>query len=385
MLLIKNGLVYTMTEEAPIQADILIAGDKIVKVEQNITAEDAVVIDAAGLQVTPGLIDAHCHIGMFEDGIGNEGADGNEATDPITPHMRAIDGINPYDRAFADARKAGITTVVTGPGSANVLGGLFAAMKTFPGVLSETVIADALALKAAFGENPKRVYNQQDKTPSTRMATAALLRGALFKGKEYAHRKHMAEMDADKEMPEFDMANEVLEKVLRREIPLKIHAHRADDIQTAIRIAKEFDLDYTIDHCTEGHLMLDILKKEETKVILGPLLSSRPKIEMQNLDYGAPARFEEAGIPFAISTDHPEIPINLLSAGAALAVQYGLSESAALRSITLYAARMCGLEDRLGSIEPGKDADIAVFRGHPLDLRTRTYCTVINGKVVYQA
>jgi len=385
MLLIKNGLVYTMKEEQPIHADILIDGDKIVKIAENIMQEGAEILDAAGLQITPGLIDAHCHIGMFEDGIGVEGADGNEATDPITPHMRAIDGINPYDRAFAEARRAGITTVITGPGSANVIGGLFAAMKTFAGPLSVTVLNDAFALKAAFGENPKRVYNQQDKEPSTRMATAALLRNAFFKAKEYAHKKHLAEMDADKEMPEFDMANEVLERVLRREMPLKIHAHRADDIQTAMRIAKEFEIDYTIDHCTEGHLMLDILKEEKVKVILGPILSSRPKIEMQNLNYSAPAQFAAAGIPFAICTDHPEIPINLLSASAALAVQYGLSEITALRAITLNAARICGLEERMGSIEAGKDADLAIFCGHPLDVRTRTFCTLINGQMVYHA
>jgi len=384
MLLIKNGLVFTMTQDTPVKVDILIDGNKIIKVAENIIEPSAALIDAAGKYVLPGLIDAHCHIGMFEDGIGVEGEDGNEETDPIMPHLRAIDGINPADKAFDEARKAGITTVVTGPGSANVLAGQFAAMKTFIGSLDKTVINASLAVKAAFGENPKRVYGQQDKAPSTRMATAALLRNALFKAKEYAQKKHLCELDETKEMPEYDMNNEILAKVLNRELPLKIHAHRADDIQTAIRIAKEFDIDYTIDHCTEGHLILDFLKEEKTKVILGPILSSRPKIEMQNLDYSAPAQFEKAGIDFAISTDHPEIPITLLAASAALAVREGLSEMTALRSITINAARICGLDATIGSIEEGKDADIAIFEGNPLDLRTKTYCTIINGAIVYK-
>ena len=251
MILIKNGKVLTMAGDIYEQGDVLIDGDKIKAVGENLDApEGAQIIDAKGMWVMPGIVDPHSHIGMWEDGIGFEGADGNEATDPVTPQLRAIDGINPEDNCFKEAREHGITTVVTGPGSANVIGGQFAAIKTYGRRVDDMIVKEPLALKVAFGENPKRVYNGKGKAPSTRMATAAILRENLIKAQEYKKKLERGQKDPDK-MPERDLKMEILVKVLNREIPIKAHAHRADDILTALRIAKEFNLDITLDHCTE--------------------------------------------------------------------------------------------------------------------------------------
>lgn len=382
MILIKNGKVLTMAGEVYEQGDVLIDGDKIKVVGENLDApEGAQIIDARGMWVMPGIIDAHSHIGMWEDGIGFEGADGNEATDPVTPHLRAIDGINPDDNCFKEAREHGITTVVTGPGSANVIGGQFAAIKTYGRRIDDMIVKEPLALKVAFGENPKRVYNGKGRAPSTRMATAAILRENLVKAQEYKKKLERGKKDPDK-MPERDLKMEILVKVLNREIPIKAHAHRADDILTALRIAKEFNLDITIDHCTEGHKIVDFLLEENAKVIVGPLLSDRSKVELRNMTFKAPGILSKAGVKVAMATDHPVIPQQYLPVCAAIAVKEGMDEMEALKSITINAAEITGIADRVGSLEPGKDADVVVYDGHPLDIRTKTVWVFINGHAV---
>ncbi len=382
MILIKNGKVLTMTDKIYEKGDVLIDGKKIVEVGENLQApSDAQVIDAQGMWVMPGIVDAHCHIGMWEDGIGFEGADGNEATNPVTPELRAIDGINPDDNCFREAREHGVTSVVTGPGSANVIGGQFAALKTYGRRVEDMVFKEPLALKVAFGENPKRVYNDQGKSPSTRMATAAILRQNLINAQEYKKKLEKAKSDPDK-MPERDLQMEILVKVLNREIPIKAHAHRADDILTAIRIAKEFDIDITIDHCTEGHRIADYLLEENAKVILGPLLSDRSKVELKNMSFKAPGILSKAGIKVAIMTDHPVIPVQYLPVCAAIAVREGMDEMEALKAITINAAEITGIADRVGSLEAGKDADIVIFDGHPLDFRSKTVWVFIDGHAV---
>ncbi|HWQ98073.1 MAG TPA: amidohydrolase [Clostridia bacterium] len=381
MLLLKNGLIHTMTGEA-FSGDILIDGGKISAVGKDLSANGAEVIDLGGKFVLPGLIDAHCHIGMWEDGMGEEGADGNEMTHPITPELRAVDGLNPFDPCFKEARDAGVTTVVTGPGSANVIGGQFAALKTCGRSIEEMTLRDPIAMKAATGENPKGVYAEKKVAPTTRMAIASLFRSTMTDAIEY-----QKGMQKEEDKPDRDIAMDSLLPVINRELTVKIHAHRADDILTGLRLAKEFNLKVTIDHCTEGYMITDVLKdrliEQGAGIIIGPLLSERSKIELKNLSFSAPRVLEEAGIPFAMMTDHPVIPIQFLPVQAGLAVREGLSEETALRSITRYAAEIVGISDRVGTLEAGKDADIAVFDGHPFDYRTHCVLTLIDGKVVH--
>lgn len=384
MIIIKNGKILTMADKTYEKGDILIDGKIIKKIGEDITApEDAKVIDAEGMWIIPGIVDPHCHIGMFEDGMSFEGSDGNEATDPVTPELRAIDAVNPDDNSFREAREHGVTTVVTGPGSANVIGGQFAALKTYGRRIEEMILKEPLAVKVAFGENPKRVYSGQNKAPSTRMATAAILRQALIKAQEYKAKLEKGKKDPDK-MPERDLKMEILVKVLNKELPLKAHAHRADDILTALRIAKEFDVNITLDHCTEGHLIADYLLEENAKVIVGPLLSSREKIELKNLSFKAPAILSKAGVKVAMMTDHPVIPVQYLPVCASIAVREGMDEMEALKSITINAAEITGISDRVGSLEVGKDADIAIFTGNPLDIRSKTEYVFIDGNLVFK-
>lgn len=386
MLLLKNGNVMTMAGPAFV-GDVAIENGKIVAVGQSLSYSDAEVRDVTGMTVMPGIVDPHCHIGMWEDAMGFEGADGNECTNPITPELRAIDAINPYDRCFEEAAAGGVTTCVTGPGSANVIGGQFVAIKTYGDGVEDMVLRFPVAVKAAFGENPKRVYDGKNQTPSTRMATAALMRKALIEAQEYNEKLEKGKADPEK-MPERNLGKEILARVIRRELPMKIHAHRADDILTAIRICREFKLRYTLDHCTEGYLITDKLKEalgEDCEgIIVGPLLTERSKIELKNLSFKAPKVLEQAGIEYAMMTDHPVTPEQYLPICTAIAVREGASEEGALKAITINAAKITGIADRVGSIEVGKDADIAVFSGHPFDFRSRCVLTLVNGKVAHE-
>lgn len=386
MLVLKNGNVMTMAGPAFV-GDVAIENGKIVAVGQSLSYSDAEVRDVTGMTVMPGIVDPHCHIGMWEDAMGFEGADGNECTNPITPELRAIDAINPYDRCFEEAAAGGVTTCVTGPGSANVIGGQFVAIKTYGDSVEDMVLRFPVAVKAAFGENPKRVYNGKNQTPSTRMATAALMRKALIEAQEYNEKLERGKADPEK-MPERNLGKEILARVMRRELPMKIHAHRADDILTAIRICREFKLRYTLDHCTEGYLITDKLKEALSEdcegIIVGPLLTDRSKIELKNLSFKAPKVLEQAGIEYAMMTDHPVTPEQYLPICTAVAVREGASEEGALKAITINAAKITGIADRVGSIEVGKDADIAVFSGHPFDFRSRCVLTLVNGKVAHE-
>lgn len=386
MLVLKNGNVMTMAGPAFV-GDVAIENGKIVAVGQSLSYSDAEVRDVTGMTVMPGIVDPHCHIGMWEDAMGFEGADGNECTNPITPELRAIDAINPYDRCFEEAAAGGVTTCVTGPGSANVIGGQFVAIKTHGDSVEDMVLRFPVAVKAAFGENPKRVYDGKNQTPSTRMATAALMRKALIEAQEYNEKLEKGKADPEK-MPERNLGKEILARVIRRELPMKIHAHRADDILTAIRICREFKLRYTLDHCTEGYLITDKLKEalgEDCEgIIVGPLLTDRSKIELKNLSFKAPKVLEQAGIEYAMMTDHPVTPEQYLPICTAVAVREGASEEGALKAITINAAKITGIADRVGSIEVGKDADIAVFSGHPFDFRSRCVLTLVNGKVAHE-
>lgn len=384
MIAIKNVTIHTMTEEEIIKNGvILIDNGKICNLGSNIEIpENIEIIDGKNGFLMPGFIDAHCHIGMWEDGLGFEGNDGNETTDPATPHLRAIDAINPVDKCFQEALDAGITTVATGPGSANVIGGIFATLKTYGKTIDDMVINECTAMKSAFGENPKRIYSGKKVTPSTRMATAAILRENLIKAKNYVEKQEAFKNGNDK-APDFDMKLEALAKVIKKEIPLKSHAHRADDILTAIRIAKEFDLDLSLEHCTEGHLITESLKDEHIKsIIIGPSLSDRSKVELKNLTFKTPMILNKAGIKVSIMTDHPVIPLQYISLCAALAAREGMDGEEALRSITINPARAINADHRVGSIEIGKDADIIIYNGHPFDLRNTVKLVMIDGKVV---
>ena len=393
MLLIKNGKILTMAGINYDNGYILIDEGKIVQVgaksknipKKLLKSDNLQIIDAENNYVLPGLIDAHCHVGMWEDSVGFEGDDGNETTDPVTPHLKAIDGIYHLDRAFQEALESGVTTVVTGPGSANVIGGQFVAVKTYGRRIEEMIVKDPVAVKVAFGENPKTVYNERKQAPTTRMATAALLRETLMRAIEYKELiDRYNDNSEDNDKPEYDIKLEALLKVLDGEVPLKAHAHRADDILTAMRIAKEFNLKLTIEHCTEGHIIKDILMEEGVCAVVGPSLTDRSKVELRNATLKTPGILSKAGVKVAIMTDHPCTPIQYLTLCAAMAVREGMEEEEALKAITINAAQLTGIDNRVGSIEPGKDGDIVIFDGHPFEFRTKVVATVINGKVVYE-
>lgn len=391
MVIIKNAKIYTMAGKIIDNGYIASNDGKIIEVGESFEASALTkadgfeIIDAGGGLVFPGFIDGHCHVGMWEDSVGFEGEDGNESTDPVTPQLRAIDGIYHGDRSFVEARENGVTTVVTGPGSANVIGGQFAALKTYGRCVDEMVIKEPVAMKVAFGENPKTVYNEKRQAPMTRMATAAILRENLLKAREY--KEMLDEYEGNKEehdKPEFDIKLEALLKVLNKEIPLKAHAHRADDIITALRIAKEFDVNITIEHCTEGHLIKDLLKEANVPVIVGPILMDRSKIELRNFDMRTPKELCDEGLMVSLMTDHPVVPIQHLWLCAAMACREGMDEMKALEAITINPAKACGISDRVGSLEVGKDADIVIFDGHPFDMKSKVTMTLINGSVVYK-
>ena len=383
MLLIKNGHIKTMAGLELENGCILIDDNgKIAQVAQTIEApEGTQVIDAEGRLVTPGCVDAHCHIGLDNEAMGWEGRDYNEIVDPITPHLRAIDSINPMDESFANALQGGVTTACTGPGSANVVGGTFVAIKLAGKRVDKMIVKEPLAMKCAFGENPKRCYGQgAKKSPMTRMGTAALLRELLFKAKRY-----MEDKEAGKN-PGFDMKLEAMIPVLKGEIPLKAHAHRADDIYTSIRIAKEFGVRITLDHCTDGALIADELAAEGLSAFVGPTLGNKSKIELANKSFTTPAVLHEAGVPISIITDAPVIPLQYLPMCAGLAANAGLDMEEAWRAITINPAMQTGIGDRVGSLEAGKDGDVVIWAADPLTtIGGEAYITIVDGKIVYQA
>ena len=384
-MLIINGTVHTMEGLTIPGGYVEIRGNKIAgfgPMEECPKQWEGEVFDAQGGHIQPGFVEAHCHLGMFGDAVGVEGDDGNEATDPCTPHLRAVDAINPMDRCFQEAREAGVTTVLTGPGSANPISGQFAAIKTNGRWVDAMVLQAPAAMKLALGENPKCVYNERHETPVTRMATAAIIRENLSKALEYGEKLDRAEEDEDEERPDFDPKLEALLPVVRGELPVHIHAHRADDIATGVRIAKEFHLKCVIVHGTEGHLLPELLAAEGIPVITGPSLGDRSKPELRNMTIENPAKLAGAGVDIAICTDHPETPVQYLPMCAALAVKGGLSREQALAAITIGAARIAGIADRVGSLTAGKDADIVITHGDPLDMLCQVRKVWIDGRLV---
>lgn len=379
-MLLIHGVIHTMAGE-PIPDGFLRAENGVITAVGAMPAEPAPgeeVIDVQGAGVYPGFIDAHSHLGMWEDGLVFEGDDGNEDTDPLTPQLRGIDALNPMDRCFTEACAGGVTTVVTGPGSANPIGGQMAAVKTYGKRIDKMIVKAPLAIKMALGENPKRVYHDKSRTPVTRMATAALIREQLYKAKNYMEKLDRAQK-GEGTPPEFDFKCEALLPALRREIQVHIHCHRADDIFTAIRIAKEFDLDYVIVHATEGYLIADEFKEEGARLLSGPFLSDRSKPELRNLTPACPGKLSGAGLPVAIITDHPVTPEQYLPALAGLAVREGMDYDEALRAITINPAKICGIDNRVGSLEAGKDADFTVYRTDPLSLSSKPEMVFCSG------
>ena len=384
MLLIKGGTIKTITNGDIPEGEILIHEGKILSVGKDLDIpEGCEIVDASGKLITPGLIDAHTHIGLDESAIRWEGADYNEMSDPVTPEMRGIDGLNPMDEAFSLALKGGITTAITGPGSANVIGGTFLALKLCGKCVDEMVIRDPVAMKVAFGENPKGVYGQNGKKkPVTRMGIAALLRETLSKAKNYANELEAAEKKGEKK-PAYDFRMEAMLPVIRKEIPLKAHAHRADDILTMLRIAKEFDVNVTLDHCTEGHLIVDQLVQAKRPVLVGPTLGGKSKFELKNKSFVTSGILSKAGLEVCIITDAPVIPLQHLPLAAGLAIREGMEEEAAWRAITINPAHVAGIDQRVGSLEAGKDADIAVFDANPLrEIQAKAVQVFVNGKPV---
>ncbi len=375
MLLIQEGLLYTMESDAPIHADLLIQDGKIAEIGNNIVPREGMqVLNARGLRIFPGFIDAHSHIGISQEKTTSQGDECNEGTNPITPCMRAIDTINPMDSAFHNALAAGITGVMAGPGSANPIGGQFAFIKTAGRRIDDMVVLAPAAIKVAFGENPMNCYGPNGNIPSTRMGIASLIREELFRAQKYF---------ADGSNTAQDFTLECYRELFEGKIPLKAHVHRTDDIFTAIRIAEEFGLGLTLDHCTEGHLISEELARYGYPAIVGPSLASRSKNEVSLSDFKTAGVLQKAGVMVALTTDHPVSRIQYLPLCAALAAKEEWDEWSALRAITIDAARICRVDHRLGSIAVGKDADLAIFDGNPLEIASKLHTTIINGNIVW--
>lgn len=388
MYLIKNANLISMKDINYEITDVLFDG-RTIKAIGKIEPKDypnAIVIDAKGKYVTPGIVDPHCHVGIIEEAIGFEGSDVNEMTNPVFPELRAIDAIKPQDVAFQEALASGVTTVCTGPGSANVIGGTFCVLKTRGKTLSAMLVKEESAMKMALGENPKRVYNGKNQAPTTRMASAALIRDALSKARDYLAKKqkYADDLAAGKEAskPEFNLKWESLSRVFEG-FPVKIHAHQQDDIETAIRIIKEFGLNATIEHATEGYLIVELLKANNQSVIIGPTLGSKTKYELRNKSFRSAKVLFDNRITFAIMTDHPVIHLANSLTQVGLFVREGLPELEGFRSVTINAAKVNGIDDRVGSIEPGKDADIVVWDGHPFHYLTRPDYVFVNGELAF--
>lgn len=375
MLAFTNAKILTMEDVNYDQGTILIKDGKILKLGENIDIPAGFeVIDLKGQYILPGFIDAHTHLGIIEEIYQVEGDDVNEITDPITPALRASDGINPADIAFEDAIKGGVTTVMVAPGSANVVGGLVCILKTAGKTLEDKLVKDEVGLKIAFGENPKSVYGEDKKMPYTRMASVSLLRETFIEGINFMNKE-----DSEKER---DLSNEAIAKVLNKEIPLRAHAHRADDILAALRVAKEFDLDIIIEHCTEGHKIINELKNANISAVLGPSFGGRAKVELKESSFKTPGILAKENIKVALMTDHPETPIQYLNICAALAVREGMLEDDALKAITINPACILGIDEQVGSLKIGKEADIVVWDNHPLNIMSTPQSVYIKGEKV---
>jgi len=384
---IIGGRVVPISGEPLERGTVLVTGGKITAVGPDLDIPDgATVIDAAGGWVLPGFIEAHGHVGVHEEAEGWAGSDSNELTEPVTAQVRALDAINPADLGFRDAVSGGVLAVNVNPGSGNPIGGQTAALKCWGRTVDQMLLRAPAGMKSALGENPKRVYGERKQSPSTRLGTAAVIRGALVDAANY-----LAKLDAELRKPEDerkyidrDLKLEALGRVLRKEIPWRQHCHRADDIATALRLADEFGYDLVIDHGTEAHLLADILAAKDIPVIIGPLFTSRSKVELRNRSLDNPGKLASAGVTIAITTDHPVVPINFLAHQAALSVKHGLDRDTALRALTINPARIVGVDDRLGSIEPGKDADLVIWSGDPLDVLSRVTRALIDGEEIYR-
>jgi len=385
MLALVNGKIITMAGRFYERGTVVVKERIIAALGPDLDPPArAQVIDATGKYVLPGFIDAHSHVGIREEIYRIEGDDINEVSDPVTPHLRAVDAVYMEDQAFQDALRGGVTTLMTGPGSANVIGGLSLAMKTYARTVDEAVLRNPVGLKAALGENPKRVYREQKKAPMTRMATAALLRETLVAAQNYAVKLAEGRNNPSRR-PERDLKLEAILPVLRREIPLLIHAHRTDDILTGLRIAEEFNLKVSLQHATEAHKIPEELAQKGVPAVVGPSLTTRAKVELKDRTFATPGILARAGVKVALMTDHPVTPIQYLPLTAALAVREGMEEEEALKAITINAAEILGVADRVGSLEAGKDADIIVLDGPPLDWRTKVELVLVNGAVAYAA
>ncbi len=376
MLLVKNATLYTMENEEPINADLFVKNGKIAEIGKNIKANDDIkIIDATGKNVFPGFIDAHSHLGICEEKASAQVDESNENTNPIMPAVRGIDGVNPMDSAFHNALASGITGVMVGPGSANPIGGQFAFIKTYGRCIDDMIVLAPAAIKIAFGENPMTNYGLNGNTPSCRMGTASLIREELFRAKQYFENENNQEKD---------FLLESYRDLFDGKIPLKAHVHRADDILTAIRIAKEFGVGLTLDHCTEGHLIAEQIAESGFPAIVGPSLASRNKKEVSQSDFKTAGILKKTGVTVAITTDHPVSRIQYLPLCAGLAAKEGLGEYEALKAITIDAAKICRVDNRLGSLKVGKDADFVIFEGSPFDIFSRVHVTIIDGKIVWQ-
>ncbi len=387
VLAITGGRVVPITGAEIENGTVLVENGTITQVGDAVKVPDgAEVVDAAGSWVLPGFIDAHAHVGVSEEAEGWAGQDTNEMTDPVTAQVRAIDAINPYELGFRDAIGGGVLAVNVNPGSGNPIGGQTVALKCWGRTVDEMALRQPSGMKSALGENPKRVYGEQKKTPSTRLGTAAVIRGAFVEAANYLGRIEAedAKPEAERKPVDRNLKLEALGMVLRREIPWRQHCHRADDIATALRIADEFGYDLVIDHGTEAHLLADILAARNIPVIIGPLFTSRSKVELRNRSLANPGKLARAGVTIAITTDHPVVPINFLIHQASLAVKDGLDRDTALRALTINPARIVGIDGRLGSIEAGKDADLVIWSGDPLDVLSRATRAYIGGAEVYR-
>lgn len=385
MLLINHGTIQTMEGSCFQDGYVLCEQGKILETgadfdrssyRKQISGEE--VLEARGMLVMPGLVEAHCHVGITEEKKGKEGDDCNEGTNPVTPQLRALDAVNPMDSAFKNALQAGITGLMVGPGSSNVVGGQFVFIKTYGRCIDDMVVLQPAAMKVAFGENPKNNYGMNGNIPSTRMAIAAMLREELTKARIYAQKRKTNQA-------EFDFCLEPWIPVLEKRIPMKAHVHRTDDILTAIRIGKEFDLDVTLDHCSEGHLIIDEIVASGYPAIVGPAMTARNKIEVQYVDFKTVGELQRAGVTVAVTTDHPVTLIQYLPICAGMAAREGMEMENALRAVTIDAARICRVDDRLGSIRAGKDADLAIFDGNPMEVFSRNRYTIVNGEIAYDA